>query len=210
MWYTESQQHSLFELEGMTHMRELLKDIKWSLILASLLFLFLGVALLIWPHTSNLVLCYIVAGVLTAYGLFNIIAYFGRERGSLIGLIVGIICAAFGVYAIVQPTRISDIISIILGVAILVDGAMSLRRDFELRTVGFPQWWVPFALDVLVLVLGAVVIFNPGLFAELLLQMIGIILIYESVSDLWSIHRLAKLARAAVVEGEVIDVQGEE
>ena len=33
-------------------MRELLKDLKWSLILASLLFLFLGIALLIWPHTK--------------------------------------------------------------------------------------------------------------------------------------------------------------
>ena len=191
-------------------MRELLKEIKWSLILASLLFLFLGVALLFWPHTSNLILCYIVAAVLTAYGLFNIIAYFGKERGSLIGLIVGVICAAFGIYAIVQPTRISDIISIILGVAILVDGAMSLRRDFELRTVGFVQWWIPFALDMLILVLGAIVIFNPGLFAELLLQIIGIILIYESVSDLWSIHRLAKLARAAVVEGDVVDVRDAE
>lgn len=72
-------------------MRELLKDLKWSLILASLLFLFLGIALLIWPHTSNLILCYIVAAVLTAYGLFNIIGYFGKERGSLIGLIVGVI-----------------------------------------------------------------------------------------------------------------------
>ena len=60
-------------------MRELLKDIKWSLILASLLYLFLGLALLIWPHTSNLILCCIVAGVLTAYGLFNIIAYFGKS-----------------------------------------------------------------------------------------------------------------------------------
>lgn len=188
-------------------MRELLKDIKWSLILASLLFLFLGAALLVWPHTSNLILCYIVAAVLTAYGLFNILAYFGKERGSLIGLIVGVICVAFGVYAFAQPTRISDIISIILGVAILVDGAMSLRRDYQLRTVGFTQWWVPFALDVLILVLGAIVIFNPGLFAELLLQIIGVILIYESVSDLWTIHRLAKLTRAAVVEGEVIDVQ---
>lgn len=188
-------------------MRELLKDIKWSLILASLLFLFLGAALLVWPHTSSLILCYIVAAVLTAYGLFNILAYFGKERGSLIGLIVGVICVAFGVYAFAQPTRISDIISIILGVAILVDGAMSLRRDYQLRTVGFTQWWVPFALDVLILVLGAIVIFNPGLFAELLLQIIGVILIYESVSDLWTIHRLAKLTRAAVVEGEVIDVQ---
>ena len=188
-------------------MRELLKDIKWSLILASLLFLFLGAALLVWPHTSSLILCYIVAAVLTAYGLFNILAYFGKERGSLIGLIVGVICVAFGVYAFTQPTRISDIISIILGVAILVDGAMSLRRDYQLRTVGFTQWWVPFALDVLILVLGAIVIFNPGLFAELLLQIIGVILIYESVSDLWTIHRLAKLTRAAVVEGEVIDVQ---
>ena len=188
-------------------MKELLKDIKWSLIVASLLFLFLGIALLIWPHTSNLILCYIVAGVLTAYGLFNIIAYFGRERGSLIGLIVGIICAAFGVYAIVPPTRISDIISIILGVAILVDGAISLRRDYELRMAGFPKWWIPFALNVLILILGAIVVFNPGLFAELLLQIIGVILICESVSDLWSIHRLAKLAHSAVVEGEVIDVQ---
>ena len=191
-------------------MRELLKEIKWSLILASLLFLFLGAALLFWPHTSNLILCYIVAVVLTAYGLFNIVAYFGKERGSLIGLIIGVICAAFGIYAIVQPTRISDIISIILGVAILVDGAMSLRRDFELRTVGFVRWWIPFALDMLILFLGAIVIFNPGLFAELLLQIIGIILIYESVSDLWSIHRLAKLARAAVVEGDVIDVRDAE
>lgn len=191
-------------------MRELLKDIKWSLILASLLFLLLGIALLIWPHTSNLILCYIVAGVLTAYGLFNILAYFGKERGSLIGLIVGVICAAFGVYALVQPTGISDIISIILGVAILVDGVISLRRDFELRAMGFPQWWAPFALDVLILVLGAIVIFNPGLFAELLLQIIGVILIYESVSDLWTIHRLAKLARSVVVEGEVIDVQDAE
>lgn len=188
-------------------MRELLKDIKWSLILASLLYLFLGLALLIWPHTSNLILCYIVAGVLTAYGLFNIVAYFGKERGSVIGLVIGIICAGFGLYALVQPTRVSDIIFIILGVAILVDGATSLRRDFQLRAAGFGQWWVPFALDVLILILGCVVVFNPSLFAEVLIQIVGVILIYESVSDLWGIHRLAKLTRAAVVEGEVIDVR---
>ena len=188
-------------------MRELLKGIKWSLILASLLFLFLGIALLVWPHTSNLILCYIVAAVLTAYGLFNVIAYFGRERGSLIGLIVGVICTGFGLYALVQPTRVSDIIFIILGVAILVDGAVSLRRDFDLRAAGFDRWWIPFALDVLILLLGCVVVFNPGLFAEMLIQIIGVILIYESLSDLWSIHRLAKLARSAVVKSEVIDVR---
>ena len=188
-------------------MKSLLKDIKWSLILASLLFLFLGVALLVWPHTSNLILCYIVAGVLTAYGLFNIAAYFGKERGSVIGLVIGVICAGFGLYALVQPTRVSDIIFIILGVAILVDGAISLRRDLELRAAGFGRWGVPFALDVLTLILGCIVVFNPSLFAEVLIQIIGMILIYESVSDLWSIHRLARLTRAAVIEGEIVDVQ---
>ena len=191
-------------------MRELLKGVKWSLILASLLYFFLGAALLIWPHTSNLILCCIVAVVLTAYGLFNIIAYFGKERGSLVGLVVGVICAGFGLYALVQPTRVSDIIFIILGVVILVDSAMSLRRDFDLRAAGFVRWWAPFALDVLILILGCVVVFNPSLFAEVLIQIVGVILIYESVSDLWSIHRLAKLTRAAVIEGEVIDVQDAE
>lgn len=191
-------------------MRELFKDIKWSLILASLLYLFLGLALLVWPHTSNLILCYIVAAVLTGYGLFNIIAYFGRERGSLVGLVIGVICAGFGLYALVQPTRVSDIIFIILGVVILVDGVVSLRRDFALRTAGFDRWWVPFTLDVLIVILGCVVVFNPSLFAEMLIQIIGVILIYESVSDLWSIHRLAKLTRAAVMESEIIDLRDAE
>lgn len=193
----------------------MLKEIKWSLILASLLYLVLGVGLIFWPRTSNLILCYFVAAILAAYGLFNILAYFGRERGSVIGLVVGVICAALGLYSLFQPTQISSIISTILGVVILVDGAMSLRRDLDLRAQGFPQWWVPFALDVLVLLLGVMVIFNPVAFARFLLQAIGVILIYESLSDLWTIHRLAKLARAAAqmaadtgaIEGTVIDIE---
>ena len=108
-------------------MREALRSVKWSLILASLLYLVLGVALLFWPDTSNLILCYLIAAVLTAYGAFQVIAFFGREGGSWIGLIIGIICAGFGVYALIQPTGISDIISIILGFVIVVDGALSLR-----------------------------------------------------------------------------------
>lgn len=194
-------------------MIEKLKHIKWSLILASLLYLALGIGLIIWPKTSNLVLCYFVAAVLTAYGLFNILGYFGRERGSLIGLVIGIICAAFGLYSFFQPTRISDIISTILGVVILVDGAMSLRRDFELRAQGFDKWWIPFLLDVIILLLGVMVIFNPTAFAQFLLQVIGGVLIYESLSDLWTIYQLGQLARAVsnniapVLEAEVIDVQ---
>lgn len=186
-------------------MLEKLKGIKWSLILASLLYLALGIALLVWPGTSNLVLCYTVAAVLTAYGLFNILAYFGRERGSVIGLVMGMICAAFGIFSLLQPTRISDIISILLGVIILVDGALSLRRDLELRSGGFGRWWVPLLLDIAVLAMGVIVVFNPTLFASFLLQVIGTVLIYESLSDLWTIHRLAKLARSVVVEGTVIN-----
>lgn len=188
-------------------MLQALKETKWTLILASLLYLVLGVALILWPNTSNLILCYLVAAVFTGYGLFNILGYFGRERGSVFGLGIGVICAAFGLFSLVQPTRISDIISIILGVVILVDGAISLRRDFELRAGGFPYWYVPLILDILILILGVMVIFNPTAFAQFLLQVIGAILIYESLSDLWTIHRLAKLSRNALLEAEFFEVE---
>ena len=195
-------------------MHEALHSVKWSLILASLLYLVLGVALLFWPDTSNLILCYLIAAVLTAYGAFQVIAFFGREGGSWIGLIIGIICAGFGVYALIQPTGISDIISIILGFVIVVDGALSLRRDWRLRALSFPKWWVPCLLDLAVLVLGLIVVFNPQLFARLLLQVIGVVLLYESISDLWAIHRISKLTRAAdqAVESDspVIEVEVEE
>ena len=72
----------------------------------------------------------------------------------------------------------------------------------------------PLLLDLAVLVLGLIVVFNPLLFARLLLQVIGVILLYESISDLWAIHRISKLTRAAEQAAEsdppVIEVEVEE
>ena len=190
-------------------MKETLKAIKWNLILASLLYLLLGLALLFRPGTSTLVLCYLVAGVITAYGVFQLLSFLTSDTRPWLSVVIGVICAAFGLFALLNPLSISDVISTILGLVILIDSILSLRRNWELRRYGMARWWIPVLLDAAALILGLIIIFNPLLLAALLLQVVGLILIYQSISDLWTIHRLSRLSRVmdTPIEGEVLHVE---
>ncbi len=50
-------------------------------------------------------------------------------------------------------------------------------------------------LALLVLILGVLVIAIPTLFGSILMVIIGILLVYEGVSDLWMIYTLSQLAK---------------
>lgn len=170
------------------------RNATFSFILAALLCLALGVALLMWPDSALLVLCYIIGAILAIYGAVNIILYFARHGLPALRfeLIVGIISAAFGLFILLQPQRIVDFLYIVLGLIIIFDSLVSLKRAITLRSLEMKKWWIPLLLSILTLALGLLVIFNPGLFANLTLIVIGIILIYEALSDLWCIHLVSK------------------
>ena len=62
-------------------MNEYLKNRKLSFLLASILYLALGLVLLIWPGTATTVICYAFGAVLAIYGLVAIISFFVSRFG---------------------------------------------------------------------------------------------------------------------------------
>ena len=72
------------------------------------------------------------------------------------------------------------------------------------------RWWLDLALSALTLALGALILINPfGTFAALV-TLIGLVLIYDGLSDLWIIHRLSRMVRDLErdLNGDNIETRG--
>lgn len=194
-------------------MKEWLKSVKWNLILAALAYVILGFVLLIWPDTTGNVLCILLGVLLLGYGIFQIIGFFTRgDEGwgsGAVYLLVGLCAVALGVLALSSPEKVLSILPVALGAVVVVDSCMSLKRAFQLKELGMERWWIIALLAVITLLFGLVVMFNPFESALLVTRIVGGVLIYQGVSNLVGVGRLAYYGKRIMeelgaVEGEVI------
>lgn len=193
-------------------MREYLKNMKISFILAALLSIALGVVLLLWPGITTTVICYAFGAILAVHGLVSIVSFFfSRTGGFAFELLLGIVSGALGVLFLVQPQIIISILPVAIGLFIMVDGLVNLKRAFELRRLEYGRWGVTLLLSLVSVGLGLLVLFHPYLAAEALVMVIGGVLIYEGLSDLWAIFMVTRLTKELrkrmPIEVDPIDVE---
>ena len=112
-----------------------------------------------------------------------------------IELIIGIAAASFGVFSLLNPGFLMDFLIIVLGLAIAVGSAGSLKRALNLRAFGYSYWWISLVVAMATLIVALTFVFCPEVYGALLMQIIGIILIIEAIGDLLTIHRLSRIAR---------------
>ena len=163
-------------------MRDRLKNLSVSFVLLSVLYVLLGLVLLIWPATVMDALCYLTGGILLLYGVISIVGFCREEMrtaGSFLTLLLGIVAAAVGAVLLFQPTLFQSILTVILGLYILIDGLLNLKRAMELRRMEHMGWTLYLILSLITVVLGLVVVFRPMLAGTALVRLIGISLLYS-------------------------------
>ena len=141
------------------------RELKLNATLASVVYLVLGIVLLVAPTTSKNLLCTLVGVVVLIYGTFNLLSF------------------------------LMDFLIIVLGLAIAVGSAGSLKRALNLRAFGYSYWWISLVVAMATLIVALTFVFCPEVYGALLMQIIGIILIVEAIGDLLTIHRLSRIAR---------------
>ena len=193
-------------------MNEYLKNRKLSFLLASILYVALGLVLLIWPGTATTVICYAFGAVLAIYGLVAIISFFvSRKGGFAFELFLGIVAAGIGAFFLLQPKVVASILPVIMGIFIVIDGLLNLKRAFELHRLEYGRWFITLILSLVSVALGLLVVFQPYLAAEALIMLIGVVFIYEGLSDLWAIVKVTRLTKELrkrmPVEVDPIDVE---
>lgn len=176
-------------------MKDRLKNLSVSFVLLSVLYVLLGLVLLIWPATVMDALCYLTGGILLLYGAISIVGFCREEMrtaGSFLTLLLGIVAAAVGAVLLFQPALFQSILTVILGLYILIDGLLNLKRAMELRRMEHMGWTLYLILSLITVVLGLLVVFRPMLAGTALVRLIGVSLLYSGGADLWTLLQLSR------------------
>lgn len=164
----------------------MLKGLKNQFRLSATAFIILGVILIIFPGLS-LRLASLVIGILTlVYGVTKIYAYV-KGNTTPFDLIFGIILTLMGLVLIFSFTMILSMLPIILGIYVIIEGVTELKSSLSMKQAGYGRWWVTMLLSIAILILGAVMIFNPFRALTTFVRILGVTLIIDGVATHLSI-----------------------
>lgn len=181
------------------------KKIKISMIVASCLYIALGLFLVLWPQTAGTALCFIVGGVLLVVGVSRLVSYFSKSAQGLLfhfDLILGALSLLLGFLFLLHPAAVLGAIPVLIGILLISDGVVKVQLALDLKRVGFRQWWINLFLAAACAALAVLAISNPFVGQNVVLILAGFSFLVDGLLDLWSIlyvNRKLKLLEQADV-----------
>lgn len=188
-----------------------LKHIKNNLWLSCVLGIVAGVLLIFFAEKSMLFICMTFGIICTVYGLVRLIAWFAKTHsyssGDLVGGIIGV---AAGSLLLSHPEFIISIIPLIIGIVITVIGINKVKETMDIKNSGYANWGTLIVPALLVLGLGVFIVFNPFDTVTLTVRIIGATLVFNGISDLWTISRVNHTIKTVHNYQSEIETTGEE
>ena len=151
-------------------------------------YLLLGLLFLFWPGASVRVLSRVAGICLLVYGLLRLFFGWRLRRRDLDGyrsqFFLGLTFAALGVFCLANPEAVASFLPFLLGLIRLLDAVGKVQRAFELRRLGFPRWWAVLIAALVLLVVGAALLFNPFGAVKAAMVFFGVCLLADGAADL--------------------------
>ena len=179
---------------------EFLKKIKIDYLLGALTTIAIGLILIFWPNASLTIMTKALAVLLVIIGVVFILSFLFRKVKlpfDSVKLIVGILIAAVGCWIFINPGTFTDFIPKLFGVFLIVSGIMNLGQTVSLIRYSYSLWWICLITGLLTVGLGAFLLFKSSLAKEMIVQLIGYFLVFDGISNIWTLSRVTKYSRAA-------------
>lgn len=166
----------------------MLKGIRNSLILTSILYTALGIVLMVFPGSALRLACTLIGLVTLGYGLVRVWDWRQSSKaagaGQSFDLFVGAALGLLGIFLLVTPQVLVSIIPVALGLYILVDSVSAIKRSLDMKALGFDRWWLSLAAALVLALFGAVMVLRPFQTVESLVVFIGVGFVFDGVSAL--------------------------
>lgn len=186
-----------------------LKNLKWNMIIMAVLTIVMGISLVASPNTAALTICRLLGWIVLISGIVSAIFYLRGSRSvwETSALVLAVIGILFGIFIIKNPGTIVKFLSYLLAAILIIHGIADIREAFEARRFLDEHWEIALVLGAISLVLGLLIVWNPFSSAAVLMTIIGLSLVYDGVSDLVIVLRLAKFAKDVKrdLETDIID-----
>ena len=191
-------------------LKEFFKKVKWEVLLTALFAITIGILFVCLPESSSDVLCTVVGIIFLALGCAFLVRYI-MSGFWLVGgmLLFSVVFIMGGIFCLTQPEIVKSILTVVFGLFLIIDGLSKVQDGVYCARDKVKGWWVLVLDAILMVVLGAIVMF--GTF-EYVMIFAGISLIVDGVCDI--VLTLTFSSRVKKVEKEIkqsyIDITNDE
>ena len=170
----------------MEYIKDLLKKSGWLSIVASLIFIILGIILVGKPDLIMSIIAYIIGGIFIAVGVIRILSYIKKNKGSSnddlnYELIFGIMTIVIGLVVIIYREFIAQIFGIVIGIWIIYSGVVRFSASLNIKKSNSNLWIYSMVIAGLMFIAGLYVVLSSG---AILIATIGIIMIIYAILDI--------------------------
>lgn len=178
-----------------------------ALAAADLIIIALGVCLIAWAGQFTSIISIIIGILFGLYGLYDILAYLRAKESNrdISRVIAGIALLAGGAFLILQNGFIKDFISVFVGICIIVESLSKLQDTMALKSAGFKDYKRPLIFSIIGIVCGVLCVVGKIIVPNLFLQILGVMMIIFSVSNIVTANILGKNDTAAKTRSAAAD-----
>ena len=197
----------------------MLHTMRTGMLLLSVLYFVLGLALLAAPATSLPWVCAAFGVLIALTGARSLWRYTrDKERGlaALFTLVGGVVTLALGLFALLRPEFVEWVLPVVFGAFLLVDGSVREQGAWQLVRRKGQRWWVLMLLGFVTGIAGVILIMQP--FASWPVDSIwlcGLLLILEGALNAGctvytglALHKLEQAEAAAKEAGKARPAAG--
>ena len=174
------------------------EKIRNTLIATSGLYLIFGIIMLFFPDMIIKSVCYLVGIMFLFVGVSGVVMYVKTDVKTAFAsftLVTSIIFGAFGIYVLLNPEAFASFLPLVVGIFLLVDSVSKLSMAFDLKKVEYKNWWHMLVVAFIILGCGLLLVFNPFEALSISVQIIGAILIVDSISNIFTIYSYSKIEK---------------
>lgn len=163
-----------------------MKQMKWDVIMTSLLYVALGIVVLMMPGIMFRTLGYLIGAFLIVAGAVSMIGYLlrdARQNYFRNDFVYGLIEITIGIIVLYKVDKIMELVPVILGILVVASGCRKLQDVIDMKRMEYGNWIAMLVLAAVNVIFGVWLILDPIKVEELLERLIGIGLIVSGVTD---------------------------
>lgn len=186
---------------------KMVKQAKWAYVLISVAWIALGIAVIIKPALSAVVLSYLLGSVIVMFGIVKLVGYFSRDLFRLafqFDFALGIFSLMAGVLILAHPMNVMRTVPLIMGLFIITDGVFKMQTAIDARRFGLRGWWSILLLAILSCIGGVLLLIDPFGGSLALMTVLGASMIVEGVQNLCTVAYTVRASRSG--KGDTIYV----
>lgn len=185
------------------------KKVKSTLIISCILYFILGIIMLIFPSVIRNSISYLIGCLFIFCSILGIVMYVKSSVKSpftTASLVLSVILGAFGVYVIMNSDVFLSFIPLIAGIFMIIDSINKLSVSFDLKKYGYNRWWFMLIISFALLGMGLLIISNLIEAIDITIMVIGGILIFDAISNIFTIYSFSNLEKENISPGLIGDI----